>query len=55
MRIMARIGKAVFAEIDKDIKRVVPCMLHTLEAPLSPGQADVPWPCNDEKYVDALP
>ena len=29
MRIMARIGAPVFAEIDKDVKRVVPC-LHTL-------------------------
>src|SRR6201988_2979985 len=39
-RIMARIGVPVFAEIDKDVKRVVPCM-HTLGAPLAPGQADV--------------
>ena len=28
MRIMARIGMRVFKEIDKDEKRVVPCM-HT--------------------------
>ena len=28
MRIMARIGLPVFQEIDKDTKRVVPCM-HT--------------------------
>ena len=54
MRIMARIGKPVFAEIDKGLQRVVPCM-HTLGAPLSPGQADVPWPCNDEKYVVHFP
>jgi phosphoenolpyruvate carboxykinase (GTP) len=54
MRIMARIGMPVFAEIDKDIKRVVPCM-HTLGAPLSPGQADVPWPCNKEKYIVHFP
>jgi phosphoenolpyruvate carboxykinase (GTP) len=54
MRIMARIGAPVFAEIDKDEQRVVPCM-HTVGAPLAPGQADVPWPCNDEKYIVHFP
>jgi phosphoenolpyruvate carboxykinase (GTP) len=54
MRIMARIGAPVFAEIDKDEKRVVPCM-HTVGAPLEPGQKDVPWPCNDEKYIVHFP
>jgi phosphoenolpyruvate carboxykinase (GTP) len=54
MRIMARIGAPVFAEIDKDEKRVVPCM-HTLGAPLEPGQQDVPWPCNEEKYIVHFP
>ena len=54
MRIMARIGREVFAEIDKDIKRVVPCM-HTVAAPLVPGQQDVPWPCNEEKYIVHFP
>ena len=53
-RIMARIGKQVFAEIDKDKKRVVPCM-HSVGAPLAPGQEDVPWPCNDEKYIVHFP
>src|SRR5580692_1231015 len=43
MRIMARIGTPVFAEIDKDFKRVVPCM-HSVGAPLASGQPDVPWP-----------
>jgi phosphoenolpyruvate carboxykinase (GTP) len=37
MRIMARIGLPVFKVIDKDEKRVVPCM-HSLGAPLEPGQ-----------------
>jgi phosphoenolpyruvate carboxykinase (GTP) len=54
MRIMARIGLPVYAEIDKDYKRVVPCM-HSVGAPLSPGQQDVPWPCNKEKYIVHFP
>jgi len=54
MRIMARIGAPVFAEIDKDEKRVVPCM-HTVGAPLEPGGQDVPWPCNDSKYIVHFP
>ena len=54
MRIMARIGVPVFAEIDKDQQRVVPC-LHSVGAPLAPGDEDVPWPCNDEKYIVHFP
>jgi phosphoenolpyruvate carboxykinase (GTP) len=54
MRIMARIGAPVFAEIDKGIHRVIPCM-HTVGAPLEPGQKDVPWPCNDLKYIVHFP
>jgi len=54
MRIMARVGVPVFQEIDKDYKRVVPCM-HSVGAPLSPGQQDVTWPCNTEKYIVHFP
>jgi phosphoenolpyruvate carboxykinase (GTP) len=54
MRIMARIGTPVFEEIDKAEKRVVPCM-HSVGAPLAPGQKDVPWPCNKEKYIVHFP
>jgi phosphoenolpyruvate carboxykinase (GTP) len=53
MRIMARIGQRVFDEIDKGA-RVVPCM-HSVGAPLAPGQKDVPWPCNKEKYIVHFP
>ncbi len=54
MRIMARIGMPVYAEIDKDYKRVVPCM-HSVGAPLAHGEKDVPWPCNNEKYIVHFP
>ncbi len=54
MRIMARIGLPIYAEIDKDSKRVVPCM-HSVGAPLGEGEKDVPWPCNKEKYIVHFP
>ena len=54
MRIMARIGMPIYAEIDKDYKRVVPCM-HSVGAPLANGENDVPWPCNKEKYIVHFP
>jgi len=54
MRIMARIGISVFKEIDKQEKRVVPCM-HTVGMPLNAGVKDVPWPCNAEKYIVHFP
>ena len=54
MRIMARIGQDVFRLIDRDFKRVVPCV-HSVGAPLAPGQRDVPWPCNKNKYIVHFP
>jgi phosphoenolpyruvate carboxykinase (GTP) len=54
MRIMTRIGLPVLQEIDKGAVRVVPCM-HSVGAPLAAGQKDVPWPCNDAKYIVHFP
>ena len=54
MRIMCRIGSDVLREIEKDEQRVVPCM-HSVGAPLLPGQQDVSWPCNDDKYIVHFP
>jgi phosphoenolpyruvate carboxykinase (GTP) len=54
MRIMARIGLPVLAEIDKAEKRVVPCM-HSVGRPLATGEKDVPWPRNPDKYIVHFP
>ena len=54
MRIMARIGEPVLREIDKDTQRVVPCM-HSVGKPLASGERDVPWPCNETKYIVHFP
>jgi phosphoenolpyruvate carboxykinase (GTP) len=53
MRIMARIGSQVLERMGDDAP-FVKC-LHSVGAPLEPGQDDVAWPCNPAKYITHFP
>jgi phosphoenolpyruvate carboxykinase (GTP) len=53
MRTMTRMGKAALDKIDAGAFFVK--ALHSLGAPLEAGQADVPWPCNETKYITHFP
>lgn len=53
MRVMTRMGERALRLIEERggyVKAV-----HSVGAPLEPGQADVPWPCSSTKYISHFP
>jgi phosphoenolpyruvate carboxykinase (GTP) len=65
MRIMCHMGSHVLQRLEDEANGVInkqrdghgyfiPCA-HSVGSPLEPGQADTPWPCNDEKYICHFP
>jgi phosphoenolpyruvate carboxykinase (GTP) len=65
MRIMCHMGSHVLQRLEDEAAGVtekkrdghgqfIPC-LHSVGAPLEPGQNDTAWPCNDDKYIVHFP
>lgn len=52
MKIMTRMGKHIMPYLETH--PYVKCV-HSIGAPLQPGQEDVKWPCNQEKYITHFP
>jgi len=65
MRIMCHMGAHVLKRLEDEATGAVQTKrmaagtfikaLHTVGAPLAPGQADVTWPCNEDKYITHYP
>ncbi|WP_283135712.1 phosphoenolpyruvate carboxykinase (GTP) [Rhizohabitans arisaemae] len=53
MRIMTRMGAPALRLIEERGEFVK--AVHSVGAPLEPGRADVPWPCNETKYISHFP
>ena len=53
MHIMSRMGSEVLEAMGSDRKFVR--ALHSVGAPLLPGDKDVKWPCNETKYITQFP
>ncbi|MCF6470813.1 phosphoenolpyruvate carboxykinase (GTP) [Nonomuraea sp. MG754425] len=53
MRVMTRMGERALRLIEErgDFVKAV----HSVGAPLRPGQEDVPWPCSSTKYISHFP
>jgi phosphoenolpyruvate carboxykinase (GTP) len=53
MHIMTRMGGPALELFGTDAEFV--SGLHSVGAPLEPGASDVPWPCNETKYIAHFP